>query len=77
MLFGEYIPFRTIYVTVFIRIIKQPQFIFRFQYPAAGCVQCSHPHFTFFDGFHQRAYETFADHIHVHSGIQSESTYSL
>ena len=77
MLFCEDIPLRTVHVAVFIRIVKQSQLVFRFQYPAAGCIQRAHSYFSFFNGFHQCTDEAFTYHIHVHPCIKSECTDGL
>ena len=68
---------RTFRVAIFIRVVEQPQFVFRYQDAAAGGVQCFHRNLAFLNGFFQSTYKTLAYHIHIHSGVDGTCRYRL
>ena len=77
MRFGKDVACRTFRVAIFIRIIKQSQFIFGFQNTTTSRIQCFHRDFSFLNGFLQCPYKTLAYHIHIHSGVDGTGGYCL
>ena len=75
--FGKDVACRTFRIAIFIRIIKQSQFIFGFQNTTASRIQCFHRDFSFLNGFLQCPYKTLAYHIHIHSGVDGTGGYCL
>ena len=70
MLFSEDIACRSAQVTIFVRVVKQPELVFCFKDTTAGCIQRFHGYFAFGERFFQGAHETFAYHIHIDASVK-------